>query len=445
MEPAVEELVQFAREELTLRREQGCDTWEWERLLALFRQDPGPDPAKRIRGLIRNIEALQPDEDYPYAEPDDLPRIHGSRPDGPRSLARGLPEEALADAIVGAWTGFVAGCMTGKPVRHWHRVRVDGLLRVCGATGLDGYVPEPPKGRGFDFPDSMRPLLRGHVQGALQDGVTDAAVNNLCLLERRGGALTPRHVAECWLGNVPYGSTACAEQAAYRNAVNGAWPPESAVLRNSFREWTGAMGRAGFWGWALPAQPEAAAELAWRDAQFSHVRNGRYAAMWAAAMSAAAFVASDAEQALRIGLSEIPNGCRLAEAIGVLLEWRAEGVDADEALERALNRCSAYSPMHSIVNASITALALLWGEGDFARTVSLAVTSGFDTSANAALVGAVAGTMCGADELPAAWTEPLRDVVATALPGEGSVRITRLAERTAAVRQRLQQYNGVSS
>ncbi len=32
-------------------------------------------------------------------------------------------------------------------------------------------------------------------------------------------------------------------------------PPETALIRNPYREWIGAQIRADLWGWVSPAQP----------------------------------------------------------------------------------------------------------------------------------------------------------------------------------------------
>ena len=62
----------------------------------------------------------------------------------------------------------------------------------------------------------------------------------LRVLERRGAAFTSADVAEAWLTDLPVLHTFTAERIAYRNLMNGFFPPESARRRNPCREWIGA-------------------------------------------------------------------------------------------------------------------------------------------------------------------------------------------------------------
>ena len=93
--------------------------------------------------------------------------------------------------------------------------------------------------------------------------------------------------------------------------------------------------------------------------------------------------------------------------------------------------------MHTINNAAVVAAALLWGEGDFTRTIGLAVQGGWDTDCNGATAGSVFGAMHGAEAIPRRWTEPLGDRVRSALFGFDGARISELARRTAAQAARL--------
>ena len=88
---------------------------------------------------------------------------------------------------------------------------------------------------------------------------------------------------------------------------------------------------------------------------------------------------------------------------------------------------------HTISNAMIVALGLLWGEKDFTRTMGLCLTMGFDTDCNCATAGSVLGMVLGAANLPACWTAPLCDAVLSGVDGFGLVRISDMAKRTAAL------------
>jgi len=54
-------------------------------------------------------------------------------------------------------------------------------------------------------------------------------------------------------------------------------------------------------------------------------------------------------------------------------------------------------------------VGLLYGEGDFRKSVSLATMCGFDTDCNAGTVGCLLGLRNGLDAIPAEWKDPLAD------------------------------------
>jgi len=57
----------------------------------------------------------------------------------------------------------------------------------------------------------------------------------------------------------------------------------------------------------------------------------------------------------------------------------------------------------------------------------------FDTDCNGATVGSILGMMHGASALPEKWTAPLNDKIKSGVDGFGLVKISELAERTAAM------------
>ncbi|MHC4480633.1 MAG: ADP-ribosylglycohydrolase family protein, partial [Planctomycetota bacterium] len=400
-------------------------------------EEGGPDGLKRAGALCDALGQLQPVPGFPYEEPDELEAIRACRPPGPRHIAAPPSPEALEEQTLGAWLGRAAGCMLGKPVEGWRREKIDDLLAVCGLDELADYFPMPPEGAGaFDFHPSFAACIRGNIDRAARDDDMDYTVVGLRILEDHGRDFTPRQVAEFWLSHLPYHLTYTAERAAYRNFVNGIWPPASSRHRNPYREWIGAQIRADAFGYACPGRPEEAAGLAHGDASISHVKNGIYGEMWVAAMLAAAFATDRMGKVIEIGLSEVPANCRLAEAVGQVRAWHREGIGADGAIGRILAQYGSYHGVHTINNAAIVAMALLWGEQDFSRTVGLAVRAGLDTDCNGATAGSVLGAAIGASAIPDHWTAPLNDRLETIVAGESELTLSGLAARTRRMQQR---------
>lgn len=139
----------------------------------------------------------------------------------------------------------------------------------------------------------------------------------------------------------------------------------------------------------------------------------------------------DVAAVIRVGLSEIPASCRLAEAVRGVLALPPETADWEATYARLLPAQSVYHPVHAINNTVWLVLALLYGKGDFEKTICTAVMCGFDTDCNAANAGAVLGTIIGAQALPRKWTDPLADTLRTAVAQYSDVRISTLARRTA--------------
>ncbi len=422
----------FVRCELNQRREEGCDVSEVEKEVASLDSLPPQEPHARAERLFRKLQPLSPSEDFPYQEPSRLAEIIALRPDGPRSIELPLSEEELLRKTHGAWLGRCVGCMLGKPVEGWPRQRIEQMLRRVDAYPLDNYVPsEAFEGEALDHPwRPYKQITRGGITASARDDDTDYTLLGLHAIETVSGPPTSQEIVREWLEHLPYHRVYSAERAAYRNFVNGILPPESATVVNPFREWIGAQIRADIWGYVCPGEPERAAEMAFQDARISHVKNGMYGEMFVAAALSAAFTTDNLEEIIRVGLSEIPKDSRLAEAVRKTIEWAKQDSAWEETWQRVMDDYGHYHGVHTINNAAVVVLALIHGQRDFTRIISIAVMSGLDADCNGATTGSILGAVLGADAIPSHWSDPLNDTLMTALADMSSARISDLASRT---------------
>ena len=384
--------------------------------------------------------------EFTFEEPSSYPEIAAASPGLPDTPRVDLTDGELLDRLEGAWTGRVAGCLLGKPVEGWKREDVWPLLRASENYPMRKYIMKKDLTGGYarraDAPGDMfcNPFyadLCGGVGPADDD--TNYTVLALKMMERCGRDFTPEDVMEAWLRWMPYLSACTAERVAYRNGAMGLLPPDTATYYNPFREWIGAQIRTDFYGYVNPGDPRAAAEMAFRDASVSHTKNGIYGAMFAAACVSAAVVCTEAEDVVLQGTAVIPRNCRLRRDIDLVREWRDAGLSPTDVMDRIHEM---YPPdrdagwVYTNPNTMIVTMALLYGGGDFAKSLCLAVEACFDTDCNGATVGSVMGMLCGRGGIGEEWTEPFRNGFRTDIAGFETAHPGDLARRTLALIKR---------
>jgi ADP-ribosylglycohydrolase len=366
------------------------------------------------------------------AEPDGLDEI--------LALARPVPlpspGDDLADRVHGAWLGRAAGCLLGKPVEKIPREGIRAIAQSTGnwpisryftEVGLDGEVAEL-----YPWNRRSRPTsLLENIDGMPEDDDLNYPLIALGLLEQHGDRFTTDDVAQSWLDNLPGGRVFTAERIAYRNLLDGYEPDVAGQVGNPFRDWIGAQIRTDVYGWTHPGDPMTAARLAWTDARLSHGRNGVYGAMFAAAACSASVVAGSVREVVEAGLSVVPPDSRFTEAI--TMGWELGALPTEQALDRIYARYGDLHWVHVLNNAATLGYALARGDGDYATTITTAVTGGWDTDSTGATAGSIAGALTGAKSLPPEWVIPLRNRLASSIPGFDGIGFDTLARRTLAL------------
>ena len=433
--PASHDLRDLLHAEVTQLREEGCNTETLVSELACIEQSLERQAVSLYEAAWLQASELKPEPGSAYEEPSTLDEIRAARPPGPRRLVD--PGEDLEDRLLGAWLGRCAGCMLGKPVEGRTKAQIDALLAAAGEEALTDYfppIPHAPASLHWHAPDN--PMLRGNITHGVRDDDTDYTVIGLHYLEENGPNFTSQDVANQWQQHLPFHLVYTAERVAYRNLVNGLKPPESASFRNPYREWIGAQIRCDAFGYAAPGWPEKAAEFAFRDAAVSHTKNGIYGEMFFAALIAAALVVDSLDEALEAALAEIPAKSRLREAMLETRRFCSEEDDWQNAWERINAAYGHYHPVHTINNAALVLMGLLYGAREpdpalqYERSITLAVHGGWDTDCNGATAGSVAGALLGARQLPGKWTSVLNDRLESIVVGLTDNRISDLAKRT---------------
>lgn len=315
--------------------------------------------------------------------------------------------ENFLDKIYAGFLGMNVGIRLGAPVEPvpWD---TDRIRDIYGE--ITGYVKEYRNFAADDDVNGPVYFLRGLTDHGVGSRLTPEMVGRAWLNYTRNG------IGMFWWGG--YGIST--EHTAYRNLKQGIPAPASGSIGQNGTELAEQIGGQIFidtWGFIWPGRPEKAADYARTAASVSHDGNGLHGAAFMAACIAAAYTAESVDEILDAGLAQIPPGCIYAEVVWAVRNFHREHPGDFRECMQYLTENWGYDKYggvcHIIPNAGVCILAILYGGGDFNRTIEIAAMCGWDTDCNAGNVGSILGVFTGLSGIREAYRKPVNDVVIT--------------------------------
>ncbi len=321
-----------------------------------------------------------------------------------------LNYEAYKDKVYACWVGKNIGGTMGTPY--------EGIRKM---HDIKGFVTE----KNVVLPNDDLDLQLVWLMALEQQG--PKAISSSLLGEYWLTFITP-HWNEYGLGKA--------------NMHAGLVPPLSGDYNNSWNNSNGAWIRTEIWAAVAPGMPDAAAKYAIEDASVDHgAGEGTFAAAFVAAMQSAAFVINDLRACINIGLAAIPEDSRMAKSVRLAINCYEEGKTWQEARNAVFEQNADLGDgwFEAPSNVTYAVIGLLFGEGDFKKSMIYAINCGDDTDCTGATVGSTLGILNGMAGIPADWREHIGDEIVTISISRGNHarglpdNCTALTERVVAI------------
>ena len=260
----------------------------------------------------------------------------------------------------------------------------------------------------------------------------------LHLLETTGLNLTQQDFADAWREHIhymwdEYGRTRW-------NLRRGVPLPEIGTWENPFHAGMGSPIRSEIWACVAGGSADIAARYAALDASLDHGPEGIAGEVYFAVLQTLVLAGGDVQAALRQAADWIDPRTETARALALVGESYGAGTETWACRDLLIRAHGSDNFTHAPLNVGLTVWALLYGAGDFEKSILLAVNGGYDTDCTGATVGATLGLHLGQDGIPARWVAPIGDGVAVG-PGIVGIRAPRtlgeLTDRTLALAETL--------
>ena len=234
-----------------------------------------------------------------------------------------------------------------------------------------------------------------------------------------------------WFGG--YGVST--EHTAFLNLWNGIPAPRSgSAMQNG---WTVAEQIGGqifidCWGLINPGNTERAAQFARAAASVTHDGNGIWGGIFVAVCISCAFEEKNIQKIIQKGLDYIPQNCEYAAVVRAVCEFYEKNPENWRDCFFYIKENWGYDKYpgncHIIPNAAVMILALLYGEGDFDKTLCICTMCGWDTDCNVGNIATIMGVRGGIDAIDEKkWREEINDL--TVFSGNaGALNISDIPE-----------------
>ena len=311
-----------------------------------------------------------------------------------------LSKAVLLDKIKGGWAAQTIGCTYGGPT-EWKYL----------GTMIQDYVP-------ILWPD-------GYIKMCFQNngGLYDDVYMDLTFVDvfDRLGLDAPADSFAMAVANARY-PLWHANQAARYNILQGIMPPASGHwLNNPHAEDIDYQIEADFAGLMSPGMPNSASEISDKIGHIMTYGDGWYGGVYVAAMYSLAFISDDMEFIVTEALKTIPKQSDFYQCMSDVIKWYKEFPDDWKHTWFECQKkwssdigCpeSLFNPgsIDADLNCAYVLIGLLYGEGDFFKTIDISTRCGQDSDCNPATSGGILATMIGYSKIPEYWMKNLREV-----------------------------------
>jgi ADP-ribosylglycohydrolase len=414
------------------KEEQGHDVAGLEEELAIL-----PDSYDFLAAFAQRLARLPLRRDWPYVEPNELEEIWAEcDPERPKNAIGAVDLRESARRVEAAFLGSVCGCILGKPVEiNPTLAQLKEALESEGEWPLNDYFSERVIAKLNGVHPCWVETVRERIHYVAPDDDINYTILGMLILEKHGIHFSKENVRDAWLHHLPIGTTFGPERTmllkAGMNTLDGGDPAaldDWGKVLNPGDEYCGALIRADAYGYACPGRPALAAELAWRDASWSHRRTGIYGAMFVAAAIAAAQVMEDRLGIFQTALKFVPRRSRFyaiaAHSLSEVAQARdwLDGYQSIHERYQEYTHCRIYQEIGTLMNTLRFAESV--GDG-----ICKQVSQGNDTDSFGATAGSLLGAYFGPGHLEPRWLAPFRGDIHTALAWFYERSLPRLAKR----------------
>ena len=225
--------------------------------------------------------------------------------------------------------------------------------------------------------------------------------------------LTTNVLAEYWLESIAphYNEYGIAKN----NLSLGLLPPRSGEVDNDrWKTSNGAWIRSEIWAGVAPGVSNVAMKYATMDAMVDHgLAEGTYAEIFTVTLESAAYVENDIEKLLELSLRKLPADCAIAQTVRLVIKCYHDGINYKETREKVVEFNKELGWFQAPAHLGFVTIGLLYGEGDFKKSMICAVNCGDDTDCTAATVGSIMGIIHGTAGIPKDWQNFIGDSIVT--------------------------------
>ena len=213
-----------------------------------------------------------------------------------------------------------------------------------------------------------------------------------------------------------------ANQTGRYNILHGVKAPESGHWRNTpHADCIDFQIEADFAGLMSPGMPRAAAAVCDKVGHIMNYGDGWYGGVYMASMYSHAFISDDIGFVVSAALKSIPTQSKFYQCIRDVIQWHKKYPNDWKSTWFEVQKKWAedtgcpdgvFVPFNidARVNAAYVVIGLLYGKGDFGKTMDIATRCGQDADCNPSSAAGVLGTMIGYRNIPEFWKKDLREV-----------------------------------